>query len=144
MRFFLTITLIIVVYDVAYAMWAEIPIHDLADKSELVLVGELIGQTEVILAPSHKKLMIGVIRVEEILKGDKKRTVALIALPHPGGLIKSDDIFYKNGQRGLWCLRLRNKEEAGIFLADHPGRFIPMEHALNKIEEIRKIIKNVN
>lgn len=39
------------------------------------------------------KFVVGVLKVEEVLQGDKNKTVILLALPSTEGPRKSDDIF---------------------------------------------------
>lgn len=122
-------------------MWARMSTSELVERSEIVLYGELIGHTKIALQHGQGKLFLGVLQVEEILKGDKNQTVILLVLPSKNGLVRSTDIFYKKGQKGLWFLRVRAGEE-GVYLADHPQRFMPSGVAAKHLEEIRKIIKN--
>ena len=46
-------------------------------------------------------------------------------------------------RKGLWFLRERKtKGEAGIYLADHPQRFLSAKRAADKIKAFQKILKN--
>jgi len=146
MKFFIasvvSMFFLISILSTAYAIWAKkLSDTELIEQSDLIIAAELLGQTQVMI--NQVKLVLGVLKVEEVLKGDKNQTVLLLALPSPEGPRKSDDIFYKKGQKGLWFLHERKaKGEAGIYLADGPQRFLPMKQAADRIKAIRKIMKN--
>lgn len=123
------------------AMWVKLSDTELIEQSDVIITAELIGQTQVTMEQS--KIVIGVLEVGEVLKGDKNKAVILLALPSTEGPRKSDDIFYKTGQKGLWFLREQVTEgEAGFYLADHPQSFISKEHADDQIKAIRKILED--
>ncbi len=125
----------------ANAMWVKLSENELIEQSDVIVTAEMIGHAPMMI--DGVKFVIGVLKVEEVLKGDKEKTVMLLALPSTEGPHKSTDIFYKKGQKGLWFLRERKaKGEAGIYLADHPQRFLSIEHAEDQIKTIRKIMKN--
>lgn len=127
--------------EITNAMWVKMSDTELVEQSDVIVTAELIGQTQVMI--NQARYVIGALKVEEVLKGDKNQVIILLALPPTEGPRKSDDIFYKKGEKGLWFLRERKeKGDAGIYLADHPCRFIPMKHSVNRIEEIRKIIND--
>jgi len=120
------------------AMWAKMSYTELIEKSAVILLGEMIGQNEVILPADQSHRCIGVLKVEEILKGDKDQTVIFLQMPCK--VLKSDDIIYKQGQKGVWFLRLRSNGEQGIYMADNPQRFVPSKKAKKDLTAIRKII----
>ena len=125
----------------ANAMWVKLSDTELVEKSEVIITAELIGQTQVDI--NQAKFVVGVLKVEEVLKGDKDLAVILLALPSAESPRSSTDIFYKDGQKGLWLLRERKvKGESGIYLADHPQRFVSEKHAVAQIELIRNILKD--
>ena len=125
----------------ANAMWVKLSDTELVEKSDVIITAELIGQTQVDI--NQAKFVVGVLKVEEVLKGDKDLAVILLALPSAEGPRSSTDIFYKDGQKGLWLLRERKvKGESGIYLADHPQRFVSEKHAVAQIELIRNILKD--
>ncbi len=122
-------------------MWVKLSDEELTEQSNVIITAELIGEVPIMI--NQAKFVIGVLKVEEVLKGDRDQTALLLALPSSKGVYISEDIFYKKGQKGLWFLRERKTEgEAGIYLADHPQRFLSMEHASDQIKAIRKIMKN--
>lgn len=124
-------------HNTAVAMWAKYTDAQLVQSSELIVIGEMIGQTQVTLT-KEIKLNIGVLQVKEVLKGDKQKTsVVFLQLPTSGKMRSSTDISYKKGQKGLWFLRSR-PETKGIYLADHPQRFISME-AQQQIRNFRQL-----
>ena len=122
----------------ALAMWAA-PLTDqeLIDASEVIVTGTLIGQSRVKTGATD--LTLGVVSVEQVFKGGAGRVV-LIALPGPERPISSSDITYKIGQSGLWFLRIRGADERGIYVADHPQRFVASDGAQRQIERLRKQI----
>ncbi len=123
------------------AMWAKLSDSELIEKSDIIITAELIGQTQVSI--NQSKFVVGVLRIKEVLKGDKCQSVTLLALPPTEGPHSSSDIFYKDGQKGLWFLRERkNKGVTGIYLADQPQRFVPEKRADAQVEIIRNILKD--
>jgi len=119
------------------AMWARLTDSELMQQSQSVVIGELIGQTELVLGRPATKLTLAVIRVNEVLKGDRHATVMLLELPS-SELRSSSDITYRPGQSGAWFLRLSSKAEHGIYLADHPQRF----QTLDQAESLIKVLRN--
>ncbi|MBZ0107959.1 MAG: hypothetical protein K8F52_04770 [Candidatus Scalindua rubra] len=134
---------LIIILNVATvnAMWVKLSDEELTKQSDVIITAELIGEVPIMI--NHDKIVIGVLKVEDVLKGDRDQTALLLALPSSKGVYMSEDIFYKKGQKGLWFLRERKaKGEEGIYLADHPQRFLSAEHAADKIRAIKKSIKN--
>ncbi len=120
------------------AMWAKMSYTELIEKSVVVLIGEMIGQNEVALPSDQSHRCISVLKVDEVLKGDKDQTVIFLLMLCK--VLKSDDIIFKKGRKGVWFLRLRSNEEQGIYIADNPQRFVTSEKAKNDLTEIRRII----
>ena len=116
--------------------WINPPPEELAEQSDLVVVGEFIGRDRLRLSADGRELIVGAIRVESVFKGDPERTIVLLMLPppRPGGLVSSADVVIEDGQRGLWYLRLR---EDGLYTADEPYRFIAMEYAEAQIDVLQ-------
>ena len=124
----------------ADAMWPELSQMELIEQSNLIVTGSLIGRTAVAVQPEGVNLTLGVIKIETVLNGDENQTVALLMLPSRSGLVLAGIINYEVGQRGLWFLRLRTPQERGLYLADHPQRFVPMAKAAGQIEALKKIL----
>jgi hypothetical protein len=107
--------------SLASGYWAPLSPEELLAKSELIVLGELTA--------SDVEGDFGVIRVDEVLKGDSLDSVPL------GGrsaLVHSAMVTYKVGQKGLWFLRRAQVPANPVYLADHPQRF---EAAAGKIAE---------
>ena len=119
------------------AMWARLTDSELVQQSDAIVIGEIIGQTELALAQPAVKLTLAVIRVNEVLKGDKRATVVLLELPS-GEVRSSSDISYRKGQSGVWFLRLRSKTDLGVYRADHPQRFQAIDQAASLIKKLRE------
>jgi hypothetical protein len=116
------------------AMWSRLSDAELFERSDLIVTGVLIGRTRI--RTGQTDLTVGVIRVQETLKGPAAN-VALLVLPETRPTA-SDAIPYDVGASGLWYLRLRGPAEAGLFVADHPQRFVPAAEAQPAIAALRK------
>ena len=125
----------------ADAMWVRLSDAELIEQSDIIVGAELIGHTQLRLAPDRPKLTLGVLRVDDVLKGDAGITVALLVLPSPDAPRSSTDLLYRKGQKGLWFLRVRDQKDAGLYLADHPQRFVPVEQAQGRIQALREQLK---
>ncbi len=121
------------------AMFAQMSDEELVRRSDLVVVGEWIGQSRVQLAAGGGPLELGAVTITEVLKGVPGQTLALVATVAGDAPRSSSDMAYRRGDRGLWLLRLR-QGSTGIYLADHPQRFIPDAGGAARIEALRKIM----
>lgn len=122
----------------AGAMFVELSEAELIKQSGMIVVGELIGRAVVGGAEKQDAKVLGVIRVEETLKGDTGAAIVFLALPGHK-FMHSAQLTHNDGQRGLWYLRLQNADEAGIYVADHPQRFVPLDNASAQIEALRSL-----
>lgn len=122
----------------AEAMFVKLSEEELVEQSGLIVVGELIGRSQVSLATQERPQLLGVIRVEEVLKGARATSVAFLALPG-GKIMVSTDLSYTDGQRGLWYLRLRDANVEGVYVADHPQKFVPIEKADEQVAALRAL-----
>ena len=52
----------------------------------------------------------------------------------PGGLVASTDVFFEDGQLGLWYLRAKGQ---GLYLADRPDRFLSLDAADSRIRALK-------
>ena len=118
-------------------MWARMTEDELLQRSDLIALGELVGTTRRQEPGRQEELLLGVIQVEEVLKGRLDLSRILLRLPSPGAPQVSTSLSYKQGQRGLWFLRAWKPEESPIYLADHPQRFLPIEQAAGLLDALR-------
>lgn len=102
-------------------MFAPMSDEELIRHSDLVIVGEWLGQTS--LAIDSTRLELGVIRIGEVLKGSPGAAVALVPCPAPDAPRSSSDLRFKRGDAGVWFLR-NHPRIAGAFVLDHPQRFV--------------------
>lgn len=117
----------------AESAWLQLTEQELISQSSVIVTGTLIGETRV----AHwDDLIIGVIRIDRVLKGDATQKIALLMLRPAEGPSVSTQLNYQIGQRGLWFLRDRQPGEAGLYVADHPQRFVTDEDAAAFIERI--------
>jgi hypothetical protein len=119
-------------------MWARLSEQELRERSALIVTGALIGKTRVRIGSAD--LTLGVIEVQETLQGESA-IVALLVLPSAGQPVASDTVQHAVGADGLWYLRLRIAAEPGLYVADHPQRFVPMAEAGPAIAALRRLKK---
>ncbi len=124
----------------ANAMFARYTDADLVQASSLIVTAKLLGHTELSLNAPPIKLNLGVLQVNEVIKGNPAQAVVLIELPAPEAPRSSSDLTYQTGQTGLWFLQTRTPQDAGIYRADHPQRFLPNATAA-QIAPFRQLIQ---
>ena len=118
--------------SLANAMWARYTEAELIAQSPLIVVATLQDTMQVNLARENTQLTVGVLRVERVVKqvdGEAAPVFVLLALPRGDGPVSSSDIIYHVGQQGLWFLAPRHGEDTGVYVADHPQRFVPTSAA---------------
>ena len=121
-------------------MWAQMSDADLVASSDLIVIGEWLGQTQVALEAGRGAQGIGVIAVTETLKGSAEPGFALVQRPAAGGLQSSSDIGFERGQQGMWLLRAKPGGAQAIYLADHPQRFVSASKNAARIAALRRLI----
>jgi hypothetical protein len=124
----------------ALAMWEKMSDAELLQRSDLIVVGTWQGLA---LPPSGSAAVtptVGVVAVSEVLKGPATTTRALVVVPAPDAPRSSNDLYYRVGDTGLWLLRKRPGEQANLYLADHPQRFVPAATEAARIEVLRKML----
>jgi hypothetical protein len=112
---------------IARASWADIPLADVVKQCPVVVVGEI---RRIETAPaSDYAFDTALIRVERVLKSTGTNAVekagAELPLTMPSTTNKvreSTDILYRQGQRGVWLLQLRD----GKYWANYPKNFQPL------------------
>jgi hypothetical protein len=117
---------------IASAIWEQMSLEQLVDRSDLIVVGEIVAGD----GNSSGPYELGTIKVSEVLAGasSKGLSAVLLAMRQRGGLVASDSIVYRAGQSGIWFLRKAPGE--GYYLADHPQRRMPE----SMLEQVRKTI----
>lgn len=125
-----------------YAMWAELSRKQLVEQSDIIATGRLVAAVPFTLAAENVSVTLGVIALETVLKGEPGTMAALLLVPTPRpGIHSSDEIAYRVGQEGLWFLRLRAIGDKGIYLADHPQRFVPSARAGPIVEALKRQLR---
>ena len=115
-------------------MWAKMSLKELIESSSLVVVGELVSTERL---PNNSHFDSGKIQITKVVIGNKTLQEVFIAMPNVHGAIKSTDIIYKEGQRGLWFLRTNKAiKTAGtdLYSADNPQRFQSVD-ILDQLEQ---------
>jgi hypothetical protein len=124
------------------AIWAPMTLQELVAQSELIVLGEIAAVREQAGSPYD----IASIKVEETLLAPAAMaglTEARLLVPSRRGLIASDTITYKIGQRGIWFLRRDATSKSGaskdaMYLADHPHRLKPA----GELADVRTYLKS--
>ncbi len=124
------------------AMFAPLSDRELIDASTLVVQAEFLGQTEVQFGAAGASMSVGVLMVQEALKGGLQGRIVLLALPSSAKPMSSSDILYRTGQTGLWFLHLPPNATKGIYLADHPQRFISSVSGRAKIDSFKLLLRD--
>ncbi len=124
----------------AVGMFARYSETELIKSSDLIVVGTLIGRTTLQLGTDTGQLSVGVIVIEDQLKGAQDESIALLLLPSENKALVSETIAYKIGQQGLWFLRPRDPVARGLYVADHPQRFEPMEGIVERVADMKSLV----
>ncbi|HWT54056.1 MAG TPA: hypothetical protein VN066_04555 [Rhodocyclaceae bacterium] len=120
------------------AMWAPLSDDELIRSADLIVVGEWQGQVAVSTA-GNPEMELGVVLVSESWKGGSP-AVVLVALPPSRTPRSSSDPVFRRGDRGLWLLRLQPGSK-GLYLVDHPQRFVSSTGGEQRIRQLRQLIK---
>jgi hypothetical protein len=123
------------------AMWEQLSRDQLIAASDLIGVGEVIGEAEITLSPGQQPVRLAILRIDEVLKGTKAESTVLLALPLPSAPRSSTDLLFRRGNRGLWFLRAGPPGTTGLYVADHPQRFIETDRATEELKLLRERLK---
>ncbi len=116
----------LIIVNPAHAAWAGMTDQELINQSDVIVKATFIGETIVSLPGMPKPSLLGVLKVEQVYKGESV-DVILLSLPlRSPNVSVSTDILHTVGQNGLWFLRLSDGSK-GIYLADHPQRVWPLD-----------------
>jgi len=119
-------------------MFAQMSDEELIRRSDLIILGEWVGQTPLQIAGTAENLVLGAIVISEVVKGPSANSIALIAIAPAAAPRSGDDLSYRRGNRGMWLLRQR-PGSTGLYLADHPQRFVSAHDNGVRIETLRRI-----
>ena len=136
----LAVLAVFVILPLACPSYAPMSDEQLVAQTDLIVVGKITKIVEGGARPKDKS--IATITVSEVVKGEKGlkilkglKTVKLGFPSRNRRMMASTDIFYKNGQQGIWLLR--KAKDKDYFLADYPARLQPIKN-LDKIKAIVK------
>ncbi len=121
-------------------MWAQMTDDDLIRSSDLIVVGEWMGQTSASHRGQPAGSDIGALAVTEVLKGKAGTTLALLAVAGAAAPRSSSDITFRRGDRGLWLLRRHSDGPIDLYAADHPQRFVPTATGAQRIAALRRLL----
>ena len=119
-------------------MWAGISDSQLINESNLIVKATYIGATTIGI--DQNKYHLGVLNIEDILKGDKQAVVFIHLPVRPKGFPqRSDEINFKKRQKGIWFLE-KDLQHEGIYEINHPQRFIPETQYKNRLPALFKLL----
>lgn len=121
----------------AAAMYAPLSESELA-QSDVIALGEYVGDAALRTDPGAPPMRLGVIRVDEVLKGRHADGVVLLEVESPMPVRRSDTLTFRPGQKGLWYLKAKGGMP-GVYLADHPLRFVPTDRAAAPAQKLRAL-----
>ena len=124
----------------AQAMWAGMTDAQLVKHSELVVQATYLDNTQIRINETDKTLNIGVLHVTDTLKGNKQAIILLHLPALQDGPRRSDEIFFRPGQKGLWFLNKAHQQN-GLYKVEHPQRFIPEDRVKSRLESFRKLLE---
>ncbi len=125
-------------HQAVQAMFAAMTDDELLRRSDLIVFGEWQGQAALRLGPDRSRVEMGVVKVREVLKGPAGLELVFVATIASGAVRSSSDLVYRRGNRGLWLLHAPAGADGGIYLADHPQRFVDATVDAKRIEVLRK------
>lgn len=120
-------------------MWMKMSDAELLQRSDLIVIGTWLGSEPA--AAGAASLHVAAVAVSEVWKGPAATTRVLVVVPPADAPRSSSDLHYRVGDRGLWLLRKRPGNEADVYLADHPQRFIPSATEAARIEGLRELLR---
>lgn len=120
-------------------MFAALSDDDLLRRSELIVIGRWAGITPAVPGAAADAPTLAHIEVSEVLRGPAGLQRAAVAVPRPGTPVSGNDLPRRVGEHGLWLLRLRPGGPDGVYLADHPQRFVPASDTA-RIDALRRRI----
>jgi len=118
------------------AIWVPMSLQDLVSQSQLIVVGEVVSTRP----QSGTAKDIATIKVDELLRSNPvvaNVPQAEVLMPSARGLLASDTIVYKVGQRGIWFLKRDPASKDAFYLADHPHRL----KAVSELADVRNYLK---
>lgn len=119
--------------------WIKLSPKQLVTQSNLAVIGEYIGTTRIKSFPAGNELIVGVIKVNNILKGSVQDELILIAIRNAKGALMASTTSFKKGQKGLWLLTQYSPDNAVLYSANHPQQFIPSSN-IDAMSVMKKLL----
>jgi len=119
-------------------MWAGISDTQLVKQSDLIVQATYLGSTSITL--NKKKLQLGVLQIEDTLKGEQQEVILIHTTSTPKGFPqRSDTISFKVGQKGLWILQRSSQQ--GIYEIKIPQAFISESRLKDRLPQLLPFIE---
>jgi len=120
------------------AMWARMTDAELIKQSNIIIKATYIGSSTIRV--NNKELHLGVLHIEETLKGNQQGVVFIrLGSTAKGFPKRSDEISFKLNQKGMWFLE-KNIEQEGVYIINRLDRFIPEEQFKNRLPALFKLL----
>ncbi len=116
--------LILLVTTAAEAMWTRLSNEELIDGSQVIVGATLQAGKDNLL--ELEGILVGTLRISRVYRGQVDGGWIYLKLPSKGEPISSNDLFYRDGQTGIWFLK-EIESGSGIFYLDHPQRLWPLQ-----------------
>lgn len=125
-----------VVSGPGHAMFAPLNDADLLRSSDLIALGEWLGQTRLQTPGQATPWDLGVLRIDELWRGPEGLQLAMMQAQGPGRPVSSSTLLFQRGDRGLWLLQLL-PGSLGIYQCEHPQRFVAASAGRSRIQALR-------
>lgn len=132
----------------AHACWLKVPLPQLVNEADLIVVGEITNTNARITlgkGDERRRYVVATLTVREAPKGSSVQSVRLVYPtdePVPGeddSASSSADITYHKGMDGIWILRRDKRHD--YFWADHPDDFQRLQ-ARRAVDEAIRVARS--
>jgi hypothetical protein len=121
----------------AVASWAKMSDLQLS-TFPVIVYGEYIGTSALKLDNNTALTTLGVINASVVLKGPTTQEVYFIKTPPLNTPVRSDMLFFKPGQVGIWFLQPVINSQ-GLYQINHPSQYLSAE--TSDIERWKALVK---
>lgn len=122
------------------ASLAKMTDQELLNTSAAIVFAEFIGSTELQIKSKNLRLTVGVLRVQQVLKGSSHVNIMLVR-QYPRTGVVSGTYNFEVGKLGLWFLQEALGVE-GLYQVSHSGRFIEMDESSTALEHWKALLSD--
>lgn len=140
-KIFFLLFSIILTPSVTLASWVKLSPEELIEQTQVAVIGEFIGTTRIVTDVKDESLIVGIIKVKELLGRSVQDDFLLFAIRYEGAPLISTTISFNKGQKGLWLLKQHSPNNTVLFSVSHPQQFIPFNDT-KSISHLKKLLFN--